>query len=112
MTTKIIIGIVLILTNVPVGWGGALICGYYGKKTSKKCFYVLSGIVYILSWGMLSLGVFLCGKQYAKHIIENYVTKYIIPIVVICLGIVLLETLIYRKKLFKKYTKDKNSFCN
>ena len=75
MTTEIIIGIILILTNVPVGWGGALLCGYYGKKTGKKFFYVLSGSIYILSWGMLSLGVFLCGKQYAKYILENYVTK-------------------------------------
>lgn len=110
MTTEIIIGIILILTNVPVGWGGALLFGYYGKKSGKKFFYVLSGIVYILSWGMFLLGVFLCGKQYAKNIIENYVTKYIIPAVVVCLCVVLLETFIYRKKLFKKYKKDKNSF--
>ena len=112
MTTEIIIGIILILTNVPVGWGGALLCGYYGKKTGKKFFYVLSGSIYILSWGMLSLGVFLCGKQYAKYIIENYVTKYIIPAVVVCLCIVLLLAFIYRKKLFTKYKQDNDSFCN
>lgn len=110
MTTEIIIGIILILTNVPVGWGGALLCGYYGKKTGKKFFYVLSGSIYILSWGMLSLGVFLCGKQYAKYILENYVTKYIIPSVVVCIGVALFLFLFCRKKLFKKNKKNKNLF--
>ena len=60
MTIDVIVGIILILINVPVGWGGALVCGYYGQKTGKKIFYVLSAIVYALSWVMLSLGVFLC----------------------------------------------------
>ena len=42
MSIEVIIGIILILINVPFGWGGALICGYYGQKTGKKFFYVLS----------------------------------------------------------------------
>jgi hypothetical protein len=103
MTIETIIGVILIVTNVPVGWGGALLCGYYGKKTGKKFFYVLSGIIYVLSWGMLSLGVFLCGKTYARHIIENYVE---VPVIIICIGIILV--FVYRKKIFKKYKKDKN----
>ena len=66
MTIDVIVGIILILINVPVGWGGALVCGYYGQKTGKKIFYVLSAIVYALSWVMLSLGVFLC--EYMQNI--------------------------------------------
>lgn len=107
MTPEQIIGIILILINVPFGWGGALICGYYGQKTGKKFFYVLSVIIYILSWGMLGAGILLCGKPYAEYIIENYVAKYIVPVVFVTLVIVILFLFIYRKKIFKKYKNDK-----
>ena len=107
MTLEVIIGIILILINVPFGWGGALICGYYGQKTGKKIFYLLSVIVYALSWVMLSLGVLLCGKRYAEYIIENYVAKYIVPIVIVCVIVVLIFIFIYRKKIFKKYKNGK-----
>ena len=108
MTLEVIIGIILILINVPFGWGGALICGYYGQKTGKKIFYVLSVLVYALSWLMLFIGVLLCGKQYAEYIIENYVTKYIIPIVGFSLVVAIVVIFVYRKKIFKKYKDDKN----
>ena len=101
MTLELIIGIILIAINVPFGWGGALICGYYGQKTGKKFFYVLSVMVYALSWVMLSVGILLCGKQYAKYIIENYVVKYIIPIVIVCIVISIILMFVYRKKFFK-----------
>ena len=102
MTIELIIGIILIAINVPFGWGGALICGYYGQKTGKKFFYVLSAVVYALSWVMLSVGVLLCGKQYAEYIIENYVVKYIVPIVIVCVVISIILMFVYRKKFFKK----------
>ncbi len=108
MTLEVIIGIILILINVPFGWGGALICGYYGQKTGKKFFYILSALVYALSWLMLFLGVLLCGKQYAEYIIENYVTKYIVPIVIVSLVVAVVVIFVYRKKIFKKYKDDKN----
>ena len=107
MTLEQIIGIILILINVPFGWGGALICGYYGQKTGKKFFYVLSVVVYILSWIMLSVGVLLCGKPYAEYIIKNYVTKYIVPAVIVTLAIVIVFLFVYRKKIFKKYKNEK-----
>ena len=107
MTLEQIIGIILILINVPFGWGGALLCGYYGQKTGKKFFYVLSVVVYILSWVMLSVGVLLCGKPYAEYIIENYVAKYIVPIVVICVIVSVILIFVYRKKIFKKYKNEK-----
>lgn len=107
MTLEVIIGIILILINVPFGWGGALICGYYGQKTGKKFFYALSILVYALSWVMLSAGVLLCEKPYAKYIIENYVAKYIVPIVVICVIVSVILIFVYRKKIFKKYKNDK-----
>ena len=103
MTIEVIIGIILILINVPFGWGGALVCGYYGQKTGKKIFYGLSVAIYALSWVMLSAGIFLCGKSYAKHIIDNYVVKYIIPIVFFSIIVSVLMIFIYRKKIFNKY---------
>ena len=107
MTIEVIIGIILIAINVPFGWGGALICGYYGQKTGKNFFYVLSAIVYAISWVMLSVGVLLCGKQYADYIIENYVVKYIVPIVVVCVVVSIVFMFVYRKKIFKRYKNDK-----
>ncbi len=107
MTLEVIIGIILILINVPFGWGGALICGYYGQKTGKKFFYVLSAVIYILSWIMLSVGVLLCGKPYAEYIIKNYVTKYIVPAVFVTLAVVIVFLFVYRKKIFKKYKNEK-----
>lgn len=102
MSIEVIIGIILILINVPFGWGGALICGYYGQRTGKKFFYVLSVLVYALSWVMLSVGVFLCGKPYAKHIIDNYVAKFIAPAVFFIVIAAIVVIFIYREKIFKK----------
>ena len=102
MSIEVIIGIILILINVPFGWGGALICGYYGQKTGKKFFYVLSVLVYALSWVMLSVGVFLCGKPYAKYIIDNYVAKFIAPAVFVIVIAAIALIFVYREKIFKK----------
>lgn len=99
-TTEVIIGIILIAINVPVGWLGAALFGYYGQKTGKKIFYWLSALIYILSWGILALGVYLCGKDYAGYIIDNYVVKYIVPIVIAILVIVAVLLIVYRKKIF------------
>ena len=102
MSIEVIIGIILILINVPFGWGGALICGYYGQKTGKKFFYVLSVLVYALSWAMLSVGVFLCGKPYAKYIIDNYVAKFIAPAVFFIVIAAIAVIFVSREKIFKK----------
>jgi len=107
MTIETIIGIILILINVPVGWGGAILCGFYGQKTGKKFFYILSAVIYALSWGMLALGIYLCGRPYARYIYENYVVKYIYPLVIVCIVIAFVLIIVYRKKIFKKYKNDK-----
>jgi len=107
MTAELIIGIILILINVPFGLGGAFICGYYGKKTGKKFFYFLSVVVYAFSWGMLAAGVWLCGRPYAEYIIENYVKKYIVPTVIVSLIFAIIFLFVYRKKIFKNHKNDK-----
>ena len=90
MSQKLILGIILLVLNVPFGWFGAGICVYYGKKYNKKFYYFLSAIIYGLSWVMLFAGVYLCGKDYAKTIFENYVSKYIYPITIGCLTLIIL----------------------
>lgn len=102
LTTEVIIGIILIAINVPVGWLGAVVFGYYGNKTKKKIFYFLSVLVYILSWGILALGIYLCGKEYAQYIIDNYVVKYIVPTVIIILIAAVILSIVYGKKILAK----------
>ena len=99
-TTEVIIGIILIAINVPVGWLGAALFGYFAQKTGKRIFYYLAALVYVLSWVMLALGVYLCGREYGQYIIDNYVVKYIAPTVVVLLVAVIL-VIVYRKKIFK-----------
>jgi len=102
MTQKTIIGILFLVLNIPFGWFGAALCVYLGKKYNKKFYYFLSVIVYALSWLMLVAGIYLCGKDYAKTIFENYVSKYIYPISISCLVII---ALIY---IINKVRKNKN----
>ncbi len=100
-TAEVIIGIILIAINIPVGWLGAALFGYYGQKTGKKIFYLLSVAVYALSWAILALGVYLCGKDYAKYIMDNYVVKYIVPTVIFVLVAAAVLLIVYGKKIFK-----------
>lgn len=100
-TTEVVIGIILIAINVPVGWLGAALFGYYGQKTGKRIFYYLAALVYALSWAILVLGVYLCGREYGQYIIDNYVVKYIVPTVAIVLLVLIVLVIVYRKKIFK-----------
>jgi len=102
MSQKMIVGIILLVLNVPFGWIGAAICAYYGKKYNKKIYYFLSVFVYALSWLMLAAGIYLCGKDYAKIFFENYVSKYIYPVTIACL---IIFGIIFVIKKIKKETK-------
>lgn len=62
------IGVLLLLTNVPFGYGGAAICAAIGVRTKAPVWGAAGVGVYILSWGMLILGVFLAGKETAQKI--------------------------------------------
>lgn len=99
MSQKMIVGIILLILNVPFGWFGAGICAYYGKKYNKKFYYFLSVFIYALSWAMLFTGIYLCGKDYAKTIFDKYVSVYIYPITIIC---VLIVVAVYAVKKLKE----------
>ncbi len=64
---KFWIGIILLVTNQPFGWGAMILCGALAIKTKKKFFYFLGLAVYALSWGMLGLGFLLAGPEGIKY---------------------------------------------
>lgn len=64
---KFWIGIILLVTNQPFGWGAMLLCSALAVKTKKKFFYFLGIGAYALSWGMLGLGVLLAGPEGVKY---------------------------------------------
>jgi len=65
-STKFIIGIILLVTNQPIGWAGLIACAYIAKKTKKKIFYAAGTLIYVLSWGMVAAGLALCGPEGLK----------------------------------------------
>lgn len=73
-TLKFWIGIILLVTNQPLGWGAMLLCGALAVKTKKKFFYFLGVGAYALSWGMLGLGFLLAGPegvQYSRNLLKG-----------------------------------------
>lgn len=71
---KFWIGIILLVTNQPLGWGAMLVCSALAVKTKKKFFYFLGIGAYALSWGMLGLGFLLAGPegvQYSRNLLKG-----------------------------------------
>ena len=61
---KFWLGVTLLVTNQPLGWGGMAICAALAYKTGEKKLYMTAGgIIYALSWVMLLLGGFLAGPE-------------------------------------------------
>jgi len=58
------LGLVLIVANWPVGYGGAALALAWGRATGqdKRGVMIATG-VYILSWVMLGAGLLLAGKE-------------------------------------------------
>jgi len=71
---KFWIGIILLVTNQPLGWGAMLLCSALAIRTKKKFFYFLGIGAYALSWGMLGLGFLLAGPegiQYSRNLLKG-----------------------------------------
>lgn len=70
---KFWIGVILLVTNQPIGWGGIAICTALALKTGKKGFYgALAGIIYTLSWGLLFLGGWLAGPEGIQMVKQTF----------------------------------------
>ena len=63
-TPRFKIGVVLLVSNIPMGLIGFALTGIMAATTGNKAFWAMIGvIIYGLSWAMLGLGVLLAGPQ-------------------------------------------------
>ena len=97
---EMLIGIFLLLINIPFGWIGLVWLAGLAKKTGRKIFYFVGLAIYGLSWVLMALGIFLCGKEFAYDLIA----KYRIPVIIGTLLLLIVLFLFLRRK----KTKNKN----
>jgi len=63
------IGVFFLIVNMPFGYGGGALAAVIGMKIGKPAFGVGLGIgIYILSWIMLGLGIWMAGPEGVQHI--------------------------------------------
>lgn len=61
-------GVLCLLLNVPIGWGGSLLVVTIAEATKRRWLYSIATGIYLLSWGILFLGVFLAGAELHKRV--------------------------------------------
>ena len=66
----------LLLTNVPVGIGGAALCVLLHGLSGKIIYLWAATAVYAFSWLMLLLGIFLAGRELAGKVSRNTRRKF------------------------------------
>ena len=64
---KFWIGIILLITNQPFGWGAMFIGNALSINKQNALFSFLGIGAYALSWGMLGLGLFMVGPEGIKY---------------------------------------------
>ena len=69
------LGFFCLIGNVPIGIAGVAAGILLHSFTNKNIFLVLGTIIYIASWVMLAIGIFLTGKHLAKQIKKNLKNK-------------------------------------
>ncbi|MCL2485530.1 MAG: hypothetical protein FWF00_02420 [Endomicrobia bacterium] len=69
---QVIIGIILIIVNFPLGWIGLVWFIHLAKAKCKKRYYIIGAGIYLLSWVALFLGMWLCGEHYARELFAKY----------------------------------------
>ena len=58
-----LVGLLFVLLNVPLGWGGAALFSLIAAYQQKPFFYKIAGGCYVISWVMLGLGIVLAGRD-------------------------------------------------
>jgi hypothetical protein len=97
-----ITGVILLLTNQIVGWGGVALCAYLGKRTARKAFFAYGTGLYACSWVMLIAGVVLAGPEgimTLKKLLKSRSLEALLTLAVILAGVTLYAC-------FKKKKKD------
>ena len=61
------IGILLLTTNQPLGWGAMLVCNAIALDRQDLFFTYLGFVFYALTWGMMGLGVLLAGPEGIRY---------------------------------------------
>jgi len=64
------IGLVLLVANVPIGYGGMAAGAVFSGITRKPIGLAFGAACYALSWAMMALGLVMAGPEgsrYAKH---------------------------------------------
>jgi len=61
------VGIILLTTNQPLGWGVMLACNAIAIDKQSIFFTYLGFALYALSWGMLGLGALLAGPEGVRY---------------------------------------------
>ena len=58
------IGVFFLVVNMPFGYGGGFLAAAIGVKMGQPKFGVVLGVgIYILSWIMLGLGIWMAGPE-------------------------------------------------
>lgn len=58
-----LLGVALLLSNSPFGWGCVAAAGWLATRTSEPRWLALGAVGYAISWGMLGLAVLLLGRE-------------------------------------------------
>ena len=58
-----LVGLLVVLLNVPLGWGGAAFFSLMALYYEKPFFYKIAGVCYAISWIMLGAGIVMAGRD-------------------------------------------------
>ena len=78
--TRFIIGVVLLFTNQPLGWGGMLIFNSLAVKYHKAIYSYIGFGIYAISWAILFLGVYLAGSEGVAFVKKHW-AKILSPVI-------------------------------
>ena len=62
------IGLVLLVINIPFGYGGLAAAAAVATATHQPRWLILGGACYAVSWLMLGAGFYLCGPEGMRYV--------------------------------------------
>ena len=72
------IGILLLVTNQPIGWVAMLVCNAIALKQQSVIFTYIGLGIYAFTWLLLLLGAWMAGPQgvvYAKQLVRRLFSR-------------------------------------
>lgn len=110
-TPSFILGVVLLISNYPIGWIGLIWAAYSAKKHKKKSVCFMGIGVYAISWVMWFFGFYLCGKPFAEALLKEYHVPILIFTIFVIAGYIFINKYFAKKrsKINKKRLIDKEN---